>query len=416
MQARELDRPARWYRALLDYRVPICAALMIVALTSTFLLGSQSASSFATYLLAIYVFAATGKWRALLLDRGLLLIAALLLYLALTSLWSTPWDARGAFGQAIRAVLVFAFLVSIAECMQVDWFRQRMTLAVATVGAAAAAAAIWVFFAEPPADARLNGLGQLDTHVAAGMVFAAAGLCALAWLWSADDHTGTVSKWSARASVVVLTVAVALTASRNAVTSGAFGAVCLLLSHRIAKPRRFIAWAGLSAAALGGALAAAYFLVPGADAAILPRGDSFRMEIWSYYMERIAADGPWFGLGVLTDDLTAVAGWPVQHPHNLYLAVAWEGGLFGLGLLLTVIATTLRTLFAHYAEAEAKLGLAIWALALPGYLVDGYELVDKIGWTWLLFWLPVAIALSLRGGSVLTDARRFGARHPYPPR
>ena len=77
--------------------------------------------------------------------------------------------------------------------------------------------------------------------------------------------------------------------------------------------------------------------------------------------------------------------------------------------MLLVVASTLNALLRHHARPEAKLGLAICALALPGYLLDGYELVDKIGWTWLLFWLPVAIGIALRCCPALDDAARFGA-------
>ena len=104
-------------RGLLDYRVPISATIMVAALASMFVLGSQSASSFATYLLALYVLAAAPRWRSLFLDWGFLALVALLVYLPLTSLWSTPWDPRGALSQTTRAVLVFAFVVSLAECM-----------------------------------------------------------------------------------------------------------------------------------------------------------------------------------------------------------------------------------------------------------------------------------------------------------
>ncbi len=404
-----------WRHGLVEYRVPISATLMIVALASMFVLTSQSGSSFATYVLAVYVFAGAKRWRALFLDWGFLLSCALLLYIPLTSLWSTPWDARDAFGQMIRATLVFAFLVSIAECMQVDWFRQRMTLALTIIAALAALAAMWVFFADPPEEGRLNGLGQLDTHVMAGMVYAVAALAGTAWLLTAQPMRaaawgGRAAKWGVRAAVVVLILAILLTASRNAIAACALALICLLLTHWIGSAGRYLVVAALCALALGGALAATYFFVPGADAHILPRGDSFRLGIWADYLGRIASDGPWFGMGVLTDDSTEVEGWPVLHPHNLYLAVAWQGGLFGVGLMLALVAATLRTLLGHYAAAEAKLALAIWALALPAYLIDGYELVDKIGWTWLLFWLPVAIGQGLRGRAVLEDARRFGTQ------
>ena len=394
-------------RGLVDYRVPISATIMVAALASMFALGSQSASSFATYLLAVYVLAAAPRWRSLFLDWGFLALVGLIVYLPLTSLWSTPWDPRGALSQASRAVLVFAFVVSIVECMQVDWFRQRMTWVVGVVGAVAAAAAMWVFFATPPEDGRLNGLGQLDTHVAAGMVFAVAAICALSWLLDAGSSRSGRANAVLIVAVAVLVVAVGLTGSRNAMACGLLGVGVVLIARRAPSASHCVAWVVGLAAALGGVLIAAYVFVPGADTLILPRGDSLRLGIWSYYAQSIG-ESPWFGLGILTDDLTEIDGLPVLHPHSLFLAVAWQGGLVGLALMFIVIGATLKTLLRRFAAAEAKLGLAIWSIGLPGYLIDGHELIDKIGWTWLLFWLPVAIGLGLRAGPGLGDARRFG--------
>ena len=392
---------------LLEYRVPASATTVLVALGSIFVLSSQSASSWPTYILAAYALAGAARWRSLFLDRGFLAVVVLLAYIPLSSLWSTPLDAREAFSQVMRALFVFTFVVCIAESVQVDWFLRRLTKVMAVCGTVAAAAAIAVFFIDVPEDGRLNGLGQLDTHVTAAMVYAVAAVCGLAWLASDDRSSG---RWMAGVCVTVLVVAVFLAGSRNAMACMVFALGCLVLANRMSTARRFILAAGSLAAALSIALSAAYWLVPGADDVILPRGMSFRPAIWLDYVARIRADGMWFGLGVLTPDLIQVAGYDVLHPHNLYLAVAHQSGLVGLALMVTVIAVAAQTLFKHYDEPEAKLGLAVWALALPGYLLDGHELVDKVGWTWLLFWLPVGIALGFRAGRGLEDARRFGIR------
>ena len=398
----------RMFRGGLEYRVPVCAVIVLVALASIFVLTSQSASSLPTYLLAVYVLVGARSWRGLLFDPAVLLIVALLVYLPSTSLWSTPWDGRGAFSQATRAVLVFTFVVSLAECIQVDWFRQRMTLVLAAFGGVAALAAIALFLAEPPDDDRLNGLGQLDTHVTAALVYAVAAVCGIAWLTFPGERPAPRARWFVGSCVAVLALAVALAGSRNAIVCLVLGSACLLLSFSVGSVTRFLTIAAGGAVASGALLTAAYFLLPGADAFILPRGDSFRSGIWVDYAALIAARGPWFGLGVLSPDEITVAGYPVLHPHNLYLAVTYQGGLFGLALMLAVVVLTVRTLLRHYGESEAKLGLAILAIGLPAYLLDGHELVDKIGWTWLLFWLPVAIGVGLRCRVALHDARRFG--------
>ena len=403
-------REPRWREVagrLLEYRVPTSATLVLVALGSIFILASQSASSWPTYILGAYVLAGAAKWRSLFLDRGFLGLVVLLAYIPLSSLWSTPWDAREAFSQVTRALLVVTFVVCIAESVQVDWFVRRLTQAMTLCGMLAAAAAIVVFFVEAPEDGRLNGLGQLDTHVMAAMVFAVAATCGLAWLSSENRSLGC---WIAGVGVALLAVAVVLTGSRNAMVCMAFGFGCVLAANRVATARGFVLIAVAFAIVLLVALLAAYWLLPGAADVILPRGLSFRPAIWLDYAARIRAEGMWFGLGVVTPDLIQVGGYDVLHPHNLYLAVAHQAGLLGLALMVTVIAVTVHTLLGNYDEPEAKLGLAIWALALPGYLLDGHELVDKVGGTWLLFWLPVGIALGIRARRGLEDARRFGVR------
>lgn len=397
----------------LDYRVPVSATLVVVALASIFVLPSQSASSFITYLLAIYCMCGCRSWRSLWFDPVFLLVAALLAYIPLTSLWSASWDGGEAASQAVRSILVLAFVVTVAESMQVDWFRERTTLILTVVGGVAAVSAIYVFFAESPEDGRLNGLGQLDTHVAAAFVYAAAALGGMSWLLRRREvfgaaGSGSASEVGAVPCVMVLCVAVVLTGSRNAMVCLVLGSACLGIAHLSATRARFVLHGAAFAAVLLVALVVSIRFIPGAEALILPRGDSFRQGIWSDYTMRVLAEGPWFGLGVLTRDPIEVEGFPVLHPHGLFLAVAHQGGLLALGLLLAVVGVVLRILLTHYEEPEAKLGLAIWAMALPGYLLDGHELVDKIGWTWLMFWLPAGIAIGLRARWVLDDARRFG--------
>ena len=403
----------RLFEPLLEYRVPACATIVLVGLASIYVLTSQSASSWPTYILGAYVMAGVGKWRMLFLDRGFLLLVAVVAYIPLTSLWSTPLDGRDAFSQAIRGLLVLTFVVCIAECVQVDWFRRRLTQTLAVFGAVAAGLAIAFFFVESPEDGRLNGLGQLDTHVTASMVYGVAAVCALTWLVTADSRS--IARWLAGACVGVLVIAVALAGSRNAMVCTAFGMVCLLIANRADTAPRFCVIVGSLAVAFVVALLGTWALVPGAEDLILPRGDSFRPAIWTDYAARILGENMWFGLGVSTPDLIQVGGYDVLHPHNLYLAVTYQGGLLGLALLLAVIVATVHTLLKNYGEPDAKLALAIWAIALPGYLLDGHELIDKIGWTWLLFWLPVGIAVGIRARLGLEDARRFGVRLEVRP-
>ena len=390
---------------LLEYRVPISAALLVLCLASMFILTSQSGSSFPTYLLAIYTLAGCKRWTGLWLNWTFLLTVAIAAYLAASSFWSTPFDARGAWSEGVRALLTVCFVVAVAEGFRVDWFRARLTAVVASCGGGAAALALVVYFIEAPADGRVNGLGQLDSHVPAALTFGVALVCALGWAFDARSA-------AARAGVIALalcaTLAIALSGSRNAWAAVAFGCVVCLVGRWVSAPRRFgLAVAGAAVAAAGIVLALA--LSP-LQEWLLPRGGSYRWEIWTETLRRVAAGGPWFGNGALTnDEILAHDGFVMQHPHNMYLSVLFQGGVAGLIALLALIAASVRTLLAHFAQAEAKLALSIYAITLPAWLVDGANLIDKIGWTWMLFWLPVAISVGLAARHGLRDARRFSA-------
>ena len=128
---------------------------------------------------------------------------------------------------------------------------------------------------------------------------------------------------------------------------------------------------------------------------MLPRGDSFRPAIWGAIYSDVISSGPWFGLGILTDNNVEFGGIEFLHPHSMYLSVLFQGGLVGMIMFLIVLAGMLRILFANYESADAKLALGILGVALPAYLLDGHELIDKVGSTWFLFWLPVAISVGL---------------------
>ena len=72
---------------------------------------------------------------------------------------------------AARALLIFCFVVAFAEVQLRGIIQVWLRRGIVAVGTAAILAAIVVFFITDPADGRLNGLGQLDTHVIGALVF-----------------------------------------------------------------------------------------------------------------------------------------------------------------------------------------------------------------------------------------------------
>ena len=370
-------------------RIQLNSALIVLSFVSVLLLTSQSAASYATYLLALAMLLSVKDWNDVFQLPMLWLVAMLLGYLFLSSFWSDPFLWREVFSTCIRVLLVFMFVVAFAECQLRGQLRRWLGRALALAGIAAVVAALVVYSMTDPLDGRLQGLGQLRAHVGAALVF---GIVLIFMLDSAMSDASPWWRGLALVGAMVCAYAVFLSDSRNAWFSVAIGAGVFLLARQVKDPQRFVASVATLAVVLA-ALLAALLVSDDTRELVLPRGDSFRPDIWSEIVARIADHGLWFGLGINTTDNVIVDGFEFLHPHNLYLSVAYQGGLIGLLLFILLLAATLARLLENYHDHDAKLALGILGLALPAYLLDGHALVDKVGSTWFLLWLPVAIAL-----------------------
>ncbi len=373
-------------------RMQINALLIVLCFVSVLLLRTQSGASYSTYLLAIAMLVTINQWNDVFSVRLMWGTVVLLLYLALTSFWSNPFVGREAFSIFSRAFLVFFFVVAFAECQLRGQLQRWLGRAMAVVGSIATLAAIIVFVVSDPADGRLNGLGQLDTHVIAALVYGVVLIFVLDTLVREQSL-----RWKSFAVIsgILITCAVLLSDSRNAWVSVLIGVGVFMLAHATRDKQRFLA----GIAAMGvvfGVLLAGLLANDVSREVLLPRGDSFRSIIWSSVVSEVIQQGPIFGLGILTDNDVRAGGNTFIHPHSMYLSVLFQGGLVGLTLFAVVVIGTLRVLLRHYDSSDAKLALGVLGIALPAYLLDGHELIDKVGSTWLLFWLPVAISLGFR--------------------
>jgi O-antigen ligase len=373
-------------------RIQVNSILIVLCFVSVLLLSSQSAASYPTYLLALAMLLSLRQWRDVVDVPMGSLILLLLVYLTASSMWSDGFALRQAVSVFTRALLVFLFVVAFAECqvrgMVQRWFGKALVM----VGSGAVFAALVVFFVTEPEDGRLNGLGQLDTHVIAALIFGVVMIFALELLFREPSRF-----WRAAAIVCMLLIALAvgLSGSRNAWVSVLAGLFTFVCAHTIVDRRRFLRVVCTAGVLLAAALSI-MLMNDDARAFLMPRGSSFRPEIWSHFLLEVWNNGPVFGRGILTLDDVQAGGVVFPHAHNMYLSVLFQSGVLGLVLFVALVAMVLKTLYEHYAVDDAKLALGILAIALPSYLLDGHEIVDKVGETWFLFWLPVAISLALR--------------------
>ncbi|MEM7096810.1 MAG: O-antigen ligase family protein [Pseudomonadota bacterium] len=368
------------------------ALLVVLCFVAVLILPSQSRASYPSYLLAILMLATLPAWRDFFNLRIGWVLLCFLGWMALSTFWSEDWTLRRSFSVWVRCLLVFLFVVAVAECRLRGQLQRWMARALTGAGVIVVLAAIGVFFWTDPEDGRLNGLGQLDTHVIAALVFGVVLLFVMRFV--SDAQAKSWQRYLGVVIAVAIVMAIYLSDSRNAWVSVTGGAIVFLLAHKVQDPKQFLA----GVAGAGVLLVVMLVMIANHDQLgpyLLPRGDSFRLLIWQEVIGRL--DGHWlFGRGILTTDDVLQGGIVFQHPHSMYLSVVYQAGIVGLVLFFTVLGWTIWTLMRHYYAADAKLALSILALALSAYVLDGHELVDKVGSSWFLIWFPMAIAIGFR--------------------
>ena len=384
-------------------RLSWCTAFIVLSFACVFVLGSQSAASFGTYALTILVLATYSQWRDVWDFDLIWWIALLLAFLVLSCFWSTDFQWRSVFSITVRAILIFAFVIAVAETQLRGRTQRWLSLAITVVGFFAALGAFYYYVKDPPWDGRLVGLGQLDNNVIAGLVFAVAALFSLRLLLS-KEYVGL--RLFGGVAFAVLAIAVTFTGSRNAIMGLCAGVVVLITTRLVDTPQKFFAVL-LPSILL---VAVGLYVLTLTDYAdqIFPRGDSFRLAIWGAALEEIANSNILWGRGILTSDEFLIDGVEFAHPHSMYISVLYQGGAIALGLFVLLIGRVLNILLTHFHDEDAKFALAILAISLPAYLFDEHELVDKVGSTWLLFWLPVACALGVQWRPGQSRASKYG--------
>ena len=383
-------------------RIRLNALLIVLCFAGVLALESQSAASYPAYLLAIAMLVRLRQWADVFAVPLMWAVTALLAYLALTCLWSEDAQPSDGLSMLSRAAQVLLFAVAFAECQMRGDLQRWLSRTLAVAGLLAAVAGLALFLMGPSENGRLIGLGQLDNNVVAALVFGVVLILVTEEVLRDQD---VFRRRFGALGMVVLAAAVLLSDSRNGQIGVVLGVGTLLLAHRVADRQRF-AVAILGMGMILVAALAALIVNDAGRTLLLPRGDSFRPAIWLATLGAVMDGGLWFGRGILTDDTLVTAAGEFPHPHNMYLSVLFQGGLVGAALFAALIAAVVRTLLQHYPHRDAKLALGILGLALPAWLLDGHELIDKVGMTWFLFWLPVAISLGLAWMGRL-DAKRL---------
>ncbi len=122
------------------------------------------------------------------------------------------------------------------------------------------------------------------------------------------------------------------------------------------------------------------------------RADAGRLQLWRILVGEWVDCGLWLGCGMQhVSEATILRSRPIQHPHNIFLALGLYSGLVSLLIFLALVALVLR---------RAWLRSDPWGLYLLVALIvlnfDGSKLVGNPDELWLLVLMPMALIANQR--------------------
>lgn len=154
---------------------------------------------------------------------------------------------------------------------------------------------------------------------------------------------------------------------------------------------RYLLWLGAATVLVVGLTLFAVREVPEV-ASLFDRADSGRLELWRILVGEWMACGAWLGCGMQhVSEATILNGSPIQHPHNIFLALGLYSGLVSLLIFLAMMVVVLHRAW----QQRDPWGLYL-LIALVTLNFDGSKLVGNPDELWLLVLLPMALIANQR--------------------
>jgi O-antigen ligase len=378
-------------RLLLDFALPFG---MLCMLTGMLWLGDHGRYPkvflvFAIPALAL-LFLAPSNFREVLRSPTVLAFVAFAAYFSVSIAWSATEDS---FSDLIkRPLLVLVLFFGITEFARLRPQLLCKTIAIAAVVALITATyEIGRFFVSNNTG-RLASEGALYNPLLISHVYGFFAALWLGWLYTRPSPHKTVHGILA---ILVLLNLLTLTGSRTPLLAITATAVFLTIfaGHR----KGMLMLAALAMIGLAGLMTMPEM--------ITQRGLSYRPEIWSEATRQIL-EHPWFGHGFGTPLFIKIAdiSYPFRDPHNLTLAVLFDGGLIGLLTWMTLYATAFATVWKHRQHPWTIICSATIVYGLVAGMTEGGSFLSRPKEHWFLIWIPLSLVATIPSGGMRHEA------------
>lgn len=128
---------------------------------------------------------------------------------------------------------------------------------------------------------------------------------------------------------------------------------------------------------------------------LIQRGLSYRPEIWSITLEKIAHN-PIFGSGLGSDIAIYIEELQITFTdtHNIHLGLTYQLGIFGLLLWIGFLVSLFVIYTKNKTSLIAQIGIVLLVYGMSAGLTEGSNFFSRPKEVWFLTWLPIALLLT----------------------
>jgi O-antigen ligase/tRNA A-37 threonylcarbamoyl transferase component Bud32 len=228
----------------------------------------------------------------------------------------------------------------------------------------------------------IGGRGALDNPLLSSHVF---GFFCVYWLYVCVTTQRLHVLWFSVPAMAIMTAAVLATGSRTPLVALT---LTILWITFVSRNRR-------SALLIAGLVVGAAGLLLIYPELVTSRGSSFRFELWSMSLQRIA-DHPWIGHSYDSElYLTLADGNELREPHSFALGVLYYVGIIGFIPWIFMLAWGLFKGFKQRAQPLFILASSLLMYGIGAGLTEGGGILSRPKEHWFLLWIPLAIIAGL---------------------
>jgi hypothetical protein len=378
----------------------ILVLMVVLSFAGYYLLPSSQANNFPTYGAAIFFILDVCLSRTQHVQRSSAFrcFIVFLLYLLISVSWSQSLVANEMYSLIGSAALLVVMILSIERCMRYfQWFGTCLLSAMVCCAAASSLFYLFLVFAgggDPP--------GRLSTHSVAAISYGSALVVAAFLMLRARAFVWRLL-WSLCFAVLGFA---SLILETSYVWLALAGSVSVIAFSRVWENRDttyVFGWMVVATCLLGAFL---YLF----DMVLV----SNRQVIWESVVNSAYVNNLVIGSGILAHItpmvdcnefpriLDSFSSCSFKHSHNLFVSSLFRGGIIGLALLVVLFLVSISSALLS-EKGEKWLVFAMLSYSAIIFLFDGDQLVSKLDFVWMIFWLPVALSISLEARELDED-------------